>query len=113
MALAAAGFAWAAVAVNIPAALCAMSLMAIGLLSTMGPFWALTTRMIGGAAAAGGVAMITTVGALGGFLGPYMTGRLRDATDGFAYGLYLISGLALGAAILSLVVRRPGRLNPA
>ena len=48
MALAAVGFAWAAVAGNIPVALCAMSLVAIGLLSTMGPFWALTTRMVGG-----------------------------------------------------------------
>jgi MFS transporter, ACS family, tartrate transporter len=111
MALAAVGFAWAARAQNISVALCAMSLLAIGLWSTMGPFWALTTRMIGGAAAAGGVATITMVGALGGFLGPYVTGRLRDATHSFAGGLYLISGLALAAAMLSLAVRRPGRLN--
>src|SRR5258708_13445196 len=59
MALAAVGFAWAARAQNISVALCAMSLVAIGLWSTMGPFWALTTRMIGGAAPAGQVAPIT------------------------------------------------------
>jgi MFS transporter, ACS family, tartrate transporter len=111
MTLAAGGFAWAARAQNISVALCAMSLVAIGLWSTMGPFWALTTRMIGGAAAAGGVATITMVGALGGFLGPYATGRLRDATHSFAGGLYLISGLALGAALLSLGAQRPKRLN--
>jgi sugar phosphate permease len=111
MALAAIGFAWAAHAQSIAVALCAMSLVAIGLWSTMGPFWALTTRMIGGAAAAGGVAIITMVGALGGFVGPYVTGRLRDATHSFAGGLYLIGGLALVAAMLSLAVRRPGRLN--
>lgn len=109
MALAAAGFAWAARAQSIPVALCAMSLVAIGLWSTMGPFWALTTRMIGGAAAAGGVATITMVGALGGFLGPYMTGRLRDATHSFAGGLYVMSAMALVAAALSIVApkRRP------
>jgi MFS transporter, ACS family, tartrate transporter len=111
MALAAVGFAWAARAQNISVALCAMSLVAIGLWSTMGPFWALTTRMIGGAAAAGGVATITMLGALGGFAGPYVTGRLRDATHSFAGGLYLVGGLALVAAMLSLAVRRPGRLN--
>jgi sugar phosphate permease len=105
MALAAVGFAWAARVQNIPVALCAMSLVAIGLWSTMGPFWALTTRMIGGAAAAGGVATITMLGAVGGFLGPYVTGRLRDATDSFASGLYLVGGLALVAAMLSLTVR--------
>jgi ACS family tartrate transporter-like MFS transporter len=112
MALAAVGFVWAARAQNISVALCAMSLVAIGLWSTMGPFWALTTRMIGGAAAAGGVAIITMVGAVGGFLGPYVTGRLRDATHSYAGGLYLIGGLALAAAMLSLAARRPGRLNP-
>jgi MFS transporter, ACS family, tartrate transporter len=103
MALAAVGFAWAARAQSIPVALCAMSLAAIGLWSTMGPFWALTTRMVGGAAAAGGVAMITTVGGFGGFLGPYFTGRLRDATHSFAGGLYLVGALALSAAGLALV----------
>jgi sugar phosphate permease len=111
MALAAVGFAWAAHARSISVALCAMSLLAIGLWSTMGPFWALTTRMIGGAAAAGGVAMITMIGACGGFLGPYVTGRLRDVTHSYAGGLYLVGGLALMAAMLSLAVPRPGRLN--
>ena len=61
------------------------------------------SRMVGGAAAAGGVAMITTVGGFGGFLGPYFTGRLRDATHSFAGGLYLMGALALGAAGLALV----------
>jgi ACS family tartrate transporter-like MFS transporter len=111
MALAAVGFAWAARAQSISVALCAMSLVAIGLWSTMGPFWALTTRMLGGAAAAGGVATITMLGALGGFVGPYLTGRLRDTTHSFASGLYLIGGLALAAAMLSLAARRPRRLN--
>jgi MFS family permease len=106
MALAAVGFAWAARAQSIAVALCAMSLVAIGLWSTMGPFWALTTRMIGGAAAAGGVAMITMIGACGGFLGPYVTGRLRDSTQSYAGGLYLVGGLALTAAVLSLAVGR-------
>ncbi len=106
MAVAAAGFAWAARAHSIPVALCAMSLVAIGLWSTMGPFWALTTRMIGGAAAAGGVATITMIGACGGFLGPYMTGRLRDATHSFAGGLYGMSAMALVAAALSLAARK-------
>jgi sugar phosphate permease len=111
MALAGVGFAWAAQAQSIAVALCAMSVVAIGLWSTMGPFWALATRMIGGAAAAGGVAMITMIGACGGFLGPYVTGRLRDATHSYAGGLYLVGGLALIAAVLSLVVGRPGRLK--
>ncbi len=106
MAMAAAGFAWAAMAQSVPIALCAMSLAAMGLWSTMGPFWALMTRTVAGAAAAGGVAMITTLGGLGGFIGPYVTGKLKDATHSFANGLYAVSMLALVAAMLSLAVRQ-------
>src|SRR5258707_3224838 len=107
MAFAAIGFASAARAESIPVALCAMSLVAIGLWSTMGPFWALTTRMIGGAAAAGGVAMITMIGACGGFLGPYVTGRLRGSTQSYAGGPYLGCGLALSSAGLRLAFGEP------
>jgi len=102
MALAAAGFVWAARAGTIGVALCAMSLVAIGLWSTMGPFWALMTRMVAGAAATGAVATITMIGGFGGFLGPYLTGRMRDATHSFAPGLYAIGALALCASLLAL-----------
>jgi cyanate permease len=105
--LAAVGFAWAAWAHSLVAALCAMTLAAIGLWSMMGPFWTLTTSMLGGTAAAGAVAILQIIGGVGGFAGPYMTGRLRDATHSFTGGLYLISGLALAAAMLALAVRRP------
>jgi sugar phosphate permease len=111
MALAALGFAWTARAGSIAAALCAFSLVAIGLWSTMGPFWALTTRMVGGAAAAGAVATITTIGGFGGFLGPYLTGRMRDATHSFAGGLYGIGALALCAALLALAAPANARAD--
>jgi MFS-type transporter involved in bile tolerance (Atg22 family) len=113
MGLAAAGFVWAAEAGTIGVALCAMSLVAIGLWSTMGPFWALTTRMVGGAAAAGAVATITTIGGFGGFLGPYLTGLMRDATHSFAAGLYAIGGLALCSGLLALAAPSSTAAMPA
>jgi MFS transporter, ACS family, tartrate transporter len=105
--LSAVGFAWAGLAHSLVAALCAMTLAAVGVWSMMGPFWTLTTGMLGGTAAAGAVAILQIVGGLGGFAGPYLTGRLRDATHSFAGGLCGIAGLALGAAMLVLAVRRP------
>jgi ACS family tartrate transporter-like MFS transporter len=101
------GFACAGMAHSLAAALCAMTLAAVGVWSMMGPFWTLTTGMLGGTAAAGAVAILQIVGGVGGFSGPYMTGRLRDATHSFAGGLYGIAGLALAAAMLALAVRRP------
>ncbi len=41
-------------------------------------FWALPTAMLSGTAAAGGIALINSVGNLGGFLGPYMFGLVKD-----------------------------------
>lgn len=105
--LSAAGFAWAAMAHSLVVALCAMTLAAVGLWSMMGPFWTLTTSMLGGTAAAGAVAILQVIGGVGGFTGPYMTGRLRDATHSFTGGLFVMSGMAVCAAMLSLAVQRP------
>jgi len=110
--LSAAGFAWAALAHSMVVALCAMTLAAVGLWSMMGPFWTLTTSMLGGTAAAGAVAVLQIVGGVGGFTGPYMTGRLRDATHSYTGGLFVMSGMAVCAALLALAVRRP-RVVPA
>jgi MFS family permease len=110
--LAAAGFAWTAWAHSLAVALCAMTLAAVGLWSMMGPFWTLTTSMLSGTAAAGAVAVLQMVGGVGGFSGPYVMGRLRDATHSFTGGLYLIGGMALVAATLALAVRRQKGLNP-
>ena len=103
MAMAALGFGWAAMSHSVGMALCAFCVAAMGLWATMGPFWAFATRRIEGAAAAGGVAMITMIGGFGGFLGPYVTGRLRDATHSYSAGLVAIGGLAVVGAGLSLV----------
>lgn len=105
--LSAIGFAWTAFAHQLVIALCAMTLAAVGLWSMMGPFWTLTTSMLGGTAAAGAVAILQIVGGVGGFTGPYMTGRLRDATHSFTGGLLAMSALAVLAAALALAVPRP------
>ena len=105
--LSAIGFTWAGTTHGFVPALLAMCLAAMGYWSIMGPFWALPTRMLGGQAAAGGVAIITMVGGVGGFLGPFLTGKLRDVTHGFSGGLYAIAALALVGAGLCFALRAP------
>ena len=111
--LSAIGFAWAGAAHSLAAALIAMTLAAIGYWSIMGPFWALPTRILGGQAAAGGVAIITMVGGIGGFSGPFLTGRLKDLTHGFSGGLYAIAGTAVLGALLCLALAKPEKDAPA
>ncbi len=102
--LGATGFAWAAVTHSLVLALMAFTVAAVGIFSLMGPFWALPTRVLGGQAAAGGVAIITMIGSLGGFIGPYLTGRLRDATHGFSAGLFTVGAAAVLAAALCIAL---------
>ncbi len=101
------GFSLAGMTHSFVPALTGMTLAAMGYWSIMGPFWALPTRILGGQAAAGGVAIITMVGGIGGFLGPFLTGRLKDLTHGFSGGLYTIAGLAALAAILCAALKSP------
>ena len=107
--LSTAGFVLAANAHSVPMAIGAFSLASVGCWSLMGPFWTLMTGLLEGTAAAGGIAIITTVGGFGGFLGPFMTGRLRDLTHSYAGGLYAAAALTMAAALLALALRPPGR----
>jgi MFS family permease len=78
----------------------ALTLGIMGQYTIAPTFWPLPTAMLSGVAAAGGIALINAVGNLGGFVGPYMFGLIRDYT-----GSDLISLLALAAApIVSMLV---------
>ena len=99
------GFAWAAYAGSLLMVMLAMTVAAVGLWSMTGPFWAMPTRVLGGQAAAGGVAIITMIGSLGAFSGPYLTGFLRDSTHGFKAGLLAVGALALAGGGLVLVLK--------
>jgi hypothetical protein len=107
--LAATGFGWAAYAHSLVSALFAFGLAAVGYWSMMGPFWALPTRVLGGQAAAGGVAIITMVGSLGGFAGPALTGKLKDMTHNYTAGLLMIGGLAVDPVSLTAFCERLGK----
>ena len=83
----------------------ALTIAAVGDLGTRGPFWALPTRFLTGTAAAGGIALINTMASLGGFVGPYAVGVVRQITGGFAGGLAFLAILLLLAAIAAMLLR--------
>jgi ACS family tartrate transporter-like MFS transporter len=83
----------------------ALTIAAIGDLGSRGPFWALPGRFLTSSASAGGIALINTVGSLGGFVGPYAVGLVKDATGGFTGGLLFLAVLLLGSAMLTLRLR--------
>jgi len=85
-----------------------ISIAVLGVFSMMGPFWAMPTSLLSGAAAAAGIAFINSVGNLGGFAGPYVIGVVRASTGQFKGGLLLVSGALAVSGTVALLVRVNG-----
>ena len=87
-------------------ALLALMAALMGLKSAMGPFWALSTTFLSGTAAAGGIALINSVGNLGGFVGPTLVGVISDKTGSIEMSLWILGAALLLMGILILTIRR-------
>jgi ACS family tartrate transporter-like MFS transporter len=101
------GFALSAWFTNPYLALAALALAFAGLKSTIGPFWALATAFLTGTAAAGGIALINSVGNLGGFFGPLIVGVIKDKTQSNLAALLFLGAALLGMGLLALMIRPP------
>ncbi|ERI09383.1 MFS transporter [Aneurinibacillus aneurinilyticus] len=77
-----------------------------GMYCFKGPFWALPTMMLTPAKAAVGIAVINSIGNLGGFVGPYAVGILKDTTGSTSAGLYFLSAMLLIAFVMLLFMRK-------
>ena len=89
--------------------LVALSLAASGMWAMLGPFWAMVPGVLrrgGASAVAGGLALINSVGNLGGFLGPFAVGKVKDLTGSFAGGVYVLATFVIVGAVLALLAGR-------
>jgi ACS family tartrate transporter-like MFS transporter len=107
----AAGFAAAAFLLSPVAGMIALTFAALGDLCTRGPFWALPPRFLSGSALAAGIGLINTMGSLGGFVGPYAMGYIRQTTGGFTGGLLFLAALLVLAGAGTLAFRRASLLR--
>ncbi len=82
----------------------AVTICAMGVYSALATFWALPTAFLTGTAAAGGIAMINSIGNLGGFGGPYVIGWIKDATGATTLGLVVLAVWLIVAGILAYVI---------
>jgi MFS transporter, ACS family, tartrate transporter len=87
----------------------ALTLAGLGIFGVLPCFWTLPTALLTGTAAAGGIALINSVGNIAGFVGPFAMGYIKDATGSFMFGLLFIAALA----VLSFVVVLALGHNPA
>jgi len=75
--------------------------------SVMSVFWAIPQRLLGGTAAAAGIAFINAIGNLGGWVGPSVMGFLRQSTGTYSFGLLVLSCSLIAEALLVLTLNLP------
>ena len=100
-------FAAAAFIHGLVPSLAALSLAMLGLASMLGPFWTLATSRMSGIGAAAGIALVNSVGNIGGFVGPNIIGYVRETTHSFTAGLIVVGGVLVSGGLLVLTVNPP------
>jgi ACS family tartrate transporter-like MFS transporter len=80
---------------------------AAGMKAYMPAFWALPSMFMSSAAAAASIGMINSFGNLGGFVGPYVLGYVKDATDSYDIGLYCLAATGAVSVMIIFSMRFP------
>lgn len=104
------GFVWAGTAHTALGVILALTIANIGISGAKAPLWAMPSMFLSGAGAAAGIALINSIGNLGGFIGPYLIGWLKDRWGSYTGGLYAVGAmLALSAVVMLALSFLSGR----
>jgi MFS transporter, ACS family, tartrate transporter len=82
-----------------------LTLALVGITSARAVFWTIPTRFLTGVGAASGLALINSIGVMGGYFGPELMGSLKDATGGYLTGLLTMAGILAISAVLAASLR--------
>jgi MFS transporter, ACS family, tartrate transporter len=104
--LAGAGFLAAAWGAHPFLRVAALTLVSIGGLSFLVPFWCLPTMLFRGKSAAVAIALVSSLGSVGGFVGPALIGSMKSAARGQSNAFLLMACIAFAASGLCIALRR-------
>lgn len=97
-----------AIALYLPsttAVMIAISVAAAGSYSVLPVFWQLPPRFLTGAAAAAGIGVASGLANVAGFVAPYMTGALHDATGSYRPAMLVVAAVMVLGALTALALR--------
>ena len=83
----------------------------IGIYGSRAAFWPMPSTFLTGTAAAGAIALINATGNLGGYIGPFVVGWIKDSTNSFETGLYFLAGCALLGGIITIFAARASAME--
>jgi ACS family tartrate transporter-like MFS transporter len=87
-------------------AIVAISVFTVGIYGSRPTFWPMPSVFLTGAAAAVGMALINSIGNLGGYFGPMIVGWIKDSTKSFEMALYFLAACALLSAVITFFATR-------
>ncbi|MCE4062325.1 MFS transporter [Pandoraea sputorum] len=96
---------------NVELAVVLLAVATAGHLSSLSVFWTIPSTYLAPASAAAGIAVVSSIGALGGLVGPSVIGYVKTTTGSLALGLQVAGCFVLFGSIL-LLVGIPARLLP-
>ena len=91
----------------------ALTIAGFGIFACLPVIWTLPTAYLSGAAAAGGIAAVNSIGNLSGFFGPYAMGYIKDATGSYNGGLWCLAAAGFIAMGIVLALRHDSNLEQA
>jgi MFS transporter, ACS family, tartrate transporter len=89
----------------------ALTICAMAIEAAIPTFWTLPTGFLTGTAAAGGIALINSIGNLGGFVGPYAIGWITDATGETTLGLVVLAAGPIMAGVLTFLMGHDSKME--
>lgn len=90
-----------------------LAVFSIASYAVQGPFWTLPAGLFTGVSSAACIAAINSLGIVGGFLGPYWVGFVKDLTGSYQRGLLSLSLPMLVGAGIMLYLRRDAQRRAA
>jgi MFS family permease len=89
-------------------ALVALTIATSGVLLALAQFWNLPTAYLAGVGAAGGIALVNSIGSLAGFASPWIVGLIKQSTGSTDVGILIMAAVIVLGSALTLFI--PARL---
>ena len=100
------GFVITALSHNATTLIGGLALISFSAFSFLPVFWCVPSTLLSGTAAAGGIALINSIGNLGGFVAPSIIGWGKTVTNSYVGSMLILSSFAFVAALMMFAMRR-------
>jgi len=82
-----------------------LSIAVMGIIAGYTVFWVVPGTFLTGAAVAGGIALVNSMGNIGGFIAPFTIGWIKQTTGSFTDALLVLAGAMAFSGVIAFLIR--------